>query len=128
MKALLLRHRKTLAYVLLALAIALSLGYTRTGLERQAQHQQRALIQHSNTNRNQLADAVRAVLQDNCNKGNGIRRVIRGILAQSIPNVAAQVKAGHLTPQEGRADVARIRKDIRLVVISNCAQTASPVH
>lgn len=101
------RHLPVVAYLILA-------GFTAFAFQQEREH--------SNQNREQLAQQTRVVLIAGCERQNQLRVTLQGLIASGIPQTKQYVKDGTLTPAQGDRSIAQSKTAIKTLAPVDCTK------
>lgn len=93
------------AYLVLAFAVAFSFDIERS---------------HSNENRASLANSTHIVLVQGCERGNDLRRTLQKLILDGIPTVHQYVKAGTISPEQGRLAIIQAHRSANKIKPLDC--------
>lgn len=99
------RHLPVIGYLILA-------GFTGYAFQQEREH--------SNQNREAIAQQTHNTLVAGCERQNELRTTLRGLIARGIPQTRQYVKDGTLTPAQGDRAIAQSKTAIYTLRSTDC--------
>ena len=105
LRSIIIKWRALIAYLLLAAAIAYSIGYVR---------------HEGNSRRNAITDSGRAVITASCERDNKTRETLRELMATNIPQIKKLEKEGTLNHVQAQRSIDETYKAIKKLPNTDC--------